>query len=38
MSRFADYEKEFFASQLDSFLPDQVFDAHTHLWRREFVE
>ncbi|MCY3761768.1 MAG: hypothetical protein OXH50_11015 [Gemmatimonadetes bacterium] len=38
MSRFADYEKEFFASQLDSFLPDRVFDAHSHLWRREFVE
>ena len=38
MSRFADYEREFFASQLDSFLPDRVFDAHTHLWRKEFVE
>ena len=38
MSRFADYEREFFASQLDPFVPDRVFDAHTHLWRKEFVE
>ena len=24
----------FFEREIDSFLPDKVFDAHTHSWRR----
>ena len=30
-------DQEFFERELDSFLPDQVFDAHCHLWKRECV-
>ena len=28
-------DREFFERELASFLPDRVFDAHTHLWRKE---
>jgi predicted TIM-barrel fold metal-dependent hydrolase len=30
-----DYDQEFFARQLDSFVPQRVFDAHAHLYRIE---
>ena len=32
-----DVDREFFARELASFLPDRLFDAHTHLWRRDCV-
>ena len=32
-----DIDREFFERELASFLPDQIFDAHTHLWRRDCV-
>jgi glutamate-1-semialdehyde 2,1-aminomutase len=32
-----DADREFFDRELASFLPDRVFDAHTHLWREELV-
>ncbi|MEO1997571.1 MAG: amidohydrolase family protein [Planctomycetaceae bacterium] len=28
-------DREFFERELESFLPDRVFDAHCHLWRQE---
>ena len=28
-----DYDREFFARELDSFVPQRVFDAHAHLYR-----
>ncbi len=28
-------DHEFFRREIDSFLPDRIFDAHTHLWRSE---
>ncbi len=31
-------DREFFAREIDAFLPERVFDAHTHLWKREFAE
>ena len=37
MSIFEDADREFFAKELDSFVPDRVFDAHTHVWRRDFI-
>ena len=30
--RLQDHDRLFFARELDAFLPDRVFDAHTHLW------
>ncbi len=30
-------DHEFFTRELDSFLPDRIFDAHTHLWKHECV-
>ena len=38
MSTFSDYDREFFSKEINSFLPDRVFDAHTHIWRKEFVD
>ena len=32
-SRMQDHDRAFFARELDPFLPDRVFDAHTHLWQ-----
>ncbi len=29
-------DTEFFARELDAFVPDRVFDAHTHLWTAEY--
>lgn len=29
-----DYDQEFFAKELDSFLPDRIFDAHAHLYEQ----
>ena len=31
--RLQDHDSLFFARELDAFLPDRVFDAHTHLWQ-----
>ena len=36
-SRLKPADTEFFAREIDAFLPDRVFDAHTHLWKREFI-
>jgi len=30
-------DREFFERELASFLPDRIFDAHTHLWRKDCV-
>jgi len=30
-------DREFFERELASFLPDRIFDAHTHLWRHDCV-
>ena len=38
MSVFEDRDREFFARELDSFLPDRVFDAHTHVWHRDLAD
>ncbi|MBQ17202.1 MAG: hypothetical protein CMJ65_08755 [Planctomycetaceae bacterium] len=35
---FNETDHEFFRREIDSFLPDRIFDAHTHLWRSECVE
>jgi len=32
-----DVDREFFERELESFLPDRVFDAHCHLWRQECI-
>ena len=32
-SSLQDHDRAFFARELDAFLPDRVFDAHTHLWQ-----
>ena len=32
-----DVDREFFEREFASFLPDRIFDAHTHLWRRDCV-
>lgn len=31
------YETEFFRRELDSFVPDRIFDAHVHLYNQDFV-
>ena len=33
----SEIDREFFERELESFVPDRIFDAHTHLWRGEFV-
>ena len=30
-------DHEFFERELSTFLPDRIFDAHTHLWRKDCV-
>ena len=30
-------DREFFDREIGSFLPDRIYDAHTHLWRRDCV-
>jgi glutamate-1-semialdehyde 2,1-aminomutase len=37
MSLLGPEDSEFFARELATFLPDRVFDAHTHLWQQRFV-
>ena len=37
MPTATDVDREFFTRELESFLPDRIFDAHTHLWRQEFI-
>ena len=31
-----DYDREIFARELDTFVPDRIFDAHAHLYRKSF--
>ncbi|MCH2375333.1 MAG: hypothetical protein MK538_14180, partial [Planctomycetes bacterium] len=38
LSCLKDEDREFFDRELSSFLPDRIFDAHTHLWRLEAME
>ena len=33
----ADVDLEFFERELDSFLPDRIYDAHAHLWRKDCI-
>ena len=33
----AEVDVEFFQRELQSFLPDRIFDAHTHLWKKELI-
>ena len=35
--RLTDTDREFYAREIDAFLPDRVYDAHCHLWKGEFV-
>ena len=37
MSTATDVDGELFARELDSFLPERIFDTHTHRWRQEFI-
>lgn len=37
LSCAAAVDLDFFRRELDSFLPDEIYDAHTHLWREELV-
>ena len=37
MSLLRPEDSELFARELATFLPDRVFDAHTHLWQQRFV-
>ena len=30
------HDLEFFEREIDSFLPDRIYDAHTHIWKPEF--
>ncbi len=36
MSVLLDYEREIMARELESFLPDRIYDVHAHLYRAEF--
>ena len=33
-----DIDHEFFARELDSFLPDRIYDAHAHIWKQEWAD
>ena len=33
-----DIDREFFARELDSFLPDRIYDAHAHLWDQRGIQ
>src|SRR5690606_16543283 len=37
LSCLRDVDREFFAREIDGFLPDRIFDAHCHLWNKEWV-
>ena len=37
MSLLGPEDSEFFARELATFLPDRVFDAHTHLWDHRLI-
>jgi glutamate-1-semialdehyde 2,1-aminomutase len=30
-------DREFFARELDTFLPDRIYDAHAHLWKQDWA-
>lgn len=32
-----DVDREFFARELDSFLPDRIYDAHAHIWKQDWA-
>ncbi|MED5413733.1 MAG: amidohydrolase family protein [Candidatus Latescibacterota bacterium] len=34
---FSDADREFFERELDSFLPDRIYDAHAHIWEKEWA-
>lgn len=36
-SGLADVDREFFARELDSFLPDRIYDAHAHIWKQDWA-
>ncbi|MBX9789671.1 MAG: amidohydrolase [Pirellulales bacterium] len=38
LSLAREVDREFFARELESFVPDRVFDAHAHLWLAEAVD
>lgn len=33
-----EYDKYIYETELKDFLPDKMFDVHTHLWKKEFAE
>ena len=33
-----DIDREFFARELDSFLPDRIYDAHAHIWKQDWAK
>lgn len=33
----SDADREFFTRELDSFLPDRIYDAHAHIWQEEWA-
>ena len=37
LGRATDIDRKFFERELAAFLPDRIFDAHTHLWRKDCV-
>ncbi len=37
IARPSDLDQEIFARELDNFVPDDVFDAHAHLWERHHL-
>ena len=37
-ARVSDEDREFFERELNSFVPDRVFDAHCHLWHSDHVK
>ncbi len=34
---FTDVDHEFFHRELDAFLPDRIYDAHAHMWKRDWA-
>ena len=38
LTPYSTIDREFFERELDSFLPDRIYDAHCHIWREDCVE
>ena len=34
---FKDVDREFFQRELDTFLPDRIYDAHAHMWKQDWA-